>query len=289
MARPASGVEGESPRSEASSEFPNLTRREALTRTGAATSVGVVGTVLAPGSAAAASTDCIWEQDTSAQYDHYSDIDYLTLTTDTDLCYYDWNPDVDRHRFRAATCAQTEYPQEGESVRAIRKHRMTVKSCQDELIPDISENEVGTVPPDTSNTVDTDFGDVAGVAIDVVAAAVGVDIVITALDGVAETADLLGSDSDCSGHLSEYKIDRVWDGDTARQDGTTTQAEWAVEIPTGQSSGQFVFESYTYAEDSCCSVDPAWVEIENWFLVTVNDDGGCSLDWYESSMDSGDR
>lgn len=272
------------PRTGANSALENVSRRETLARTATATALGVVGTAGMTGSAAA-DHGCKWEEDTSAQESVVTGGGELTLTTDTDLCWHSWDSTERRHYFQMVTCSQTEYPDD-KAIEAIREHRITVDGCQDELVPDISENETGTVPPDGTNEVDTDFGDIAGVAIEVVAGAVVFDTVVTVLDGVAETADILSGDSDCSGYTSDWSVDRVWDSDLKREKGVTTQCEFAVELPSGTSSGRFFLDSYTYCDDGKYTTEAGWCEIENHFQVDVYDNGDADLAWWGSTMDS---
>lgn len=277
---------GSGPRIEANGPLKDISRRETLTRTATATTLGVVGTVGTSGTAAA-DHGCKWEQDTSAVESVWGGAGKLKLTTDTDLCWHSWDSTERRHYFRMITCSQSEY-EDDEAVQGIYKHEITVDACTDELTPDISENETGTVPPEGTNEVDTDFADIAGVAIEVVASAVQFDTVVTALDGVKETADILSGDSNCAGHVSDWSVDRVADWNLQREKAVTTQCEFAVELPSGTSSGTFFLDSYTKCDDALQGgIEVGWCEITNHFQVNVDDSGNADLVWFSSNMDSG--
>lgn len=252
-----------------------VSRRDALRRTATTAAIGVVGTTAGfTGTAAADSYQ--WQESETHQLDEGH-----TLTCSTELGYSHYDAQARRHNFNFVTASDFRLQDDPEVN--IYDHKITIDCCKNGLVPDISENETGTVPPkDFHNQPDSDLFDLATIAFGNVSGLIGGTL--DSLEALKAASGLVSGNHQCSGNTSKWSVNRFWDGDLAVEPAVKTQCEFDVELPVGTDVGQVLVKSYTLAHVP--SLRDYWVE--NVFDLTVYDDSwdlDAHLSWKWSNAD----
>lgn len=206
---------------------------------------------------------------------------YVKLSVGTELGHWTGTTSNGIHQaFLHFTSAGGVVDSNGDGVNAITLHEFTLDGCDDAMETLIDTNDTGVYPADSTET-NNDFKDLAETAVS--AASTHIGLAMTALETAKEIDDIFtNKDENCSSYTKTWKANRHKSWDMAKEAEATTQGDFKIEWPVGESGWVSVDTSMTASRSAWCNGSTSYssATVTNHFDIYCDSNGSDGFDLY---------